>query len=271
MQIFERLSIAVRHSSWLGQADWLWNKVRPHYDQLLALLAHSGLERNINGTDLIRVLSQFRGVSEIYEPEVWTHFMSSVRPGDTIADVGAYIGLYTIALAKRVGASGKIVAFEPTPKTFAALKAQVELNGVSNQVELIQSAVGIQDGSVSFEADKASQACISRVPTHCAQTVQCLRLDTVFADRHLDILKIDVEGYEEDVLKSGVNLLSDNQRSPRIIYIEVHPYAWPAVGTTCGSLLSFLNRCQYQVLSLDGQVVKQINHWGEVIAYKNSA
>jgi hypothetical protein len=96
-------------------------------------------------------------------------------------------------------------------------------------------------------------------------------LDTIFPDRRLDILKIDVEGYEEDVLKGAVRLLSDSQRSPRVIYIEVHPYAWSALGTTCESLLSFLDRCQYQVLSLDGQAVKQINYWGEVIAYKKYA
>ena len=270
MQTIEKLSIALRHSSWLEKADWLWDRVRPYYDKLVALLSHNGLKRNINGTDLIKVLPQFRGVSEIYEPEVWKHLMAQVKPGDTVADVGAFIGLYTVALAKRVGSSGTIVAFEPDPKNFTALKAQVELNGVSKQVDLIQSAVGIQDGSVAFEADKASESRISRVLTNSTQMIECVCLDTIFPDRRLDILKIDVEGYEEDVLKGAVRLLSDSQRSPRIIYIEVHPYAWPAVGTTCESLLGFLDRCQYRVLSLDGQVVNQINSWGEVVAYKKN-
>src|SRR5438128_9459358 len=114
--------------------------------------------------------------------------MACVQPGDTIVDVGAFIGLYTIALAKRVGPSGKVVAFEPDPDNFTALKAHVELNNVSDRVELIQAAVGTQDGATSFETGKASESHISAVPANGTQMVRCVRLDTVFVNRHVDIL-----------------------------------------------------------------------------------
>lgn len=100
--------------------------------------------------------------------------------------------------------------------------------------------------------------------------VRCVRLDTIFANSNVDILKIDVEGYEEGVLQGGINLLSDGKRSPRVIYIEVHPYSWKAVGTSSESLLNLFGRCNYRVYCLDGQSVKQIKSWSKIVAYKNN-
>ena len=105
MHVLERWSIALRHSSWLDRADWLWDCVRPQYEKLMVLFGQNGLERIVNDTDPILVLPRFRRVTEAYEPKVWKHLMAQVQPGDVIADVGAFIGLYTIALAKRVGQS----------------------------------------------------------------------------------------------------------------------------------------------------------------------
>jgi FkbM family methyltransferase len=213
---------------------------------------------------------RFRGITEIYEPEVWNHLMAEVQPGDIVADVGAFIGLYTIALAKRVGSSGKVVAFEPDPVNFAALKAHVELNGVSDWVELIQAAVSAQDGFVSFQTGRASESHISQVSGNGTRMVRCVRLDTIFSDRELDIIKIDVEGNEEEVLKGALNLLQDYRRSPRAIYIEVHPYAWPAIGSSSASLLALLAECNYRGFTLDGRRLEQIERYGEIVAHRCS-
>jgi FkbM family methyltransferase len=245
---------------------WLWDWVRPHYNGVIALLGRSGLERTINGTDRILIYPRFRQVSETYEPQVWNHLVAQVRPGDVVADVGAFIGLYTVSLAKRVGPFGRVVAFEPDPENFTALKAQVELNRVSDRVELIQAAAGVQNGTVPFEVGRASESHVGLGSENGARTVQCVRLDDVFADRRLDIIKIDVEGYEEEVLKGSARLLQDDSRRPRAIYIEVHPYAWPATGTSSESLLGFLSRCNYQVVSLNGQTIEQIDSYGEIVA-----
>jgi FkbM family methyltransferase len=268
MHVLERLSRALRHSPLLKNADWLWGVVRPQYNRLITFMGKDGLVRVINGTDTIRVLPKFRDVSETYEPEVWHHLMAHVKPGYVIADVGAYIGLYTIALAKRVAPAGKVVAFEPSPATFNILKDQVLLNAVYDYVESIPAAVGAQEKLVAFNVNRDTQSHIIENPTIDAEIVQCRTLDSVFVGRYLDILKIDVEGYEEEVLKGGIELLQDAHRSPKIIYIEVHPYAWWSIGTTSDSLLSLLKRCNYKVEFLNGQLVEKIDQYGEVIAYK---
>src|SRR5438105_15270730 len=108
MYLAEKLCTTLRHTSFLARADWLWNQVRPLYDQVLARTGQDGLERIINGTDRILVLPAFRSVTEVYEPDVWHTLMSEVRTGDVVADVGVYIGLYSIALAQHVGPEGRV-------------------------------------------------------------------------------------------------------------------------------------------------------------------
>lgn len=236
------------------------------------MLGKNGLKRTINDTDSILISVSLRNIPEAYEPEAWKHLMSQVQPGDIVVDIGAYIGLYTIALAKRIRPSGKVVAFEPDSKNFIVLKEHIELNGVSNLVDLIQAAVGTHDGLISFvHGDGINMGShISHVTTNTTQRVQCVRLDTIFNDKHIDILKIDVEGYEEDVLKGAVNLFKDNRLCPRIIYIEVHPYAWETVGTTSESMISLLTACSYRPSQLNGKTVKKIDSYCHVVAYKEN-
>ena len=89
-----------------------------------------------------------------------------------------------------------------------------------------------------------------------------------FGRARLDILKIDVEGYEERVIAGAKGLLEDGHRGPRAIFIEVHPYAWQATGTTSRSLLGMLEDCNYQIQDLAGKPVERIEEYGEVIAYR---
>lgn len=270
MHILERWCIAFRHNRWLDEADRLWNWMRPRYDRMMALFGRNGLERTINGSDRVLVLPRFRGISETYEREVWRHLMAQVRPGDVAVDVGAFVGLYTIALAKRVGPSGRVISFEPDPQNFTALKSHVELNGVSNRVELIRAAAGGKDALVSFLAGGGSESRIRYASAEGLQgnlqTVRCVRLDTILAGRHLDILKIDVEGSEAEVLEGAVNLLQDIHCRPRAIYIEVHPYAWKDAGTSSESLFSLLRGCGYGVFDLDRRQIERVEGYGEIVA-----
>jgi FkbM family methyltransferase len=259
----ERLCIRLRHTKWLSEADWLWDRVRAPYQQLIQRCARRGLERRINGTDTVRVLPEFRAVSETYEPEVWRRVMAEARAGDTIVDVGAFIGLYSVAVARRVGSQGKVVAFEPDTANFAALESHSRLNGVIN-AELVQAAVGNQDGVIAFEPGRASESRVS----HCRTdyVVPCVQLDTVFDRRRIDVLKIDVEGSEEAVLCGAARLLRDQYRRPRMIFIEVHPYAWPALGTSSDSLLDCLTSAGYTVSDVNSQPIATLDTYGEIIA-----
>ncbi len=271
MHPIEKLCVNLRHSPGLDGAEWLWSFVRPYYDCVVSFFGRNGIERNINGTDQILLSPKFRGVLEEYEREVWKSLMARIKPGDIAADVGAFIGLYSIALANRVGPFGKVFAFEPDAENFASLKAHVELNGVSDRIELFQMAAGNRFEGVPFQAGRGSESQIKSSFGEGMERIQCVKLDGVFANRNLDILKIDVEGYEEEVLLGGIDLLQDLSRRPRAIYLEVHPYVWPEIGTTSESLLNLLGRCHYRVFDLRGREIEQVDSYGEIVALADKA
>ncbi len=259
---------ALRNNRHIGRADWLWDPIRPFYDRVVHLFGRNGLERNINGSDLILVLPSLRNLTESYEPEVWGKMMAKVRPGDVIADVGAFVGLYTIAFANRVGSRGTVVAFEPDPANWALLQAQATLNCVSNRVQLVRAAVGSRDGSVPFSVFRSCESHIVGSGEQPQRLVDCVCLDSIFQKGKIDILKIDVEGHEEEVLKGATLVLQDRERAPRTIFVEAHPYAWAGVGTSSSSLLSLLAEHGYVSRDLSGQAVKEIKVWGHLIADK---
>jgi FkbM family methyltransferase len=265
MHPLEKFSIRLRHTYLGERANWLWCVLRPIYDFAVKTSAKSGLERIINGTDPLRVAPEFRQITEVYEPDVWARVMSAVTPGSVVLDVGAYVGLYTIALAQRTGPTGRVYSFEPDPQNCAVLRKHVELNNVSDRVEVHQLAVGDKDGFVPFSAGRDSQSFVgasSSVP----ETVRMTRLDTILPRDGIDVLKVDVEGFEENVLKGAEVLLSDNDRKPGTVFIEVHPYNWRLCGTTSDSLINRLTKSGYDVLDLKSQSVSTIDWYGEIIA-----
>ncbi len=266
MNVIEQVSIKLRHSPALAEAAWLWDLVRPTYDKTIALLGRKGLERNINGTDHMLVLPRFRGVSEVYEPDVWAALRAEVKPGDTVADIGSFIGLYTIALGKMVGPSGRVYAFEPNPENCDHIDGHLELNQLEDRVEVTRAALGDEDGTVPFDCTEGIQGHVSKSMNDKSSLVPCMRLDTFLAGRPVDVLKIDVEGYEELVLRGATELLGSPDRKPRAMFIEVHPYAWADLGVSSDSLLKLLAECGYEVHTLEGEPVQKIDRYGEIIA-----
>jgi FkbM family methyltransferase len=223
----------------------------------------------INGSDLVLLSHDLYQVPETYEPDVWRTLMAEVRHGDTVADVGASIGLYTIALAKRVGAKGQVYSFEPDPESFGRLSRNVALNRVSEQVRVFSCAVGEENGFLDFGSGRGTESSVVPTPSQSASRVQSVRLDTVFADKRLDLLKIDVEGFEEKVLRGAADLLRDSQRAPRSVFVEVHPFAWDQFGVSDQSLLGFLAQAGYHVRDLLGNSVEQIADYGVIIARRS--
>jgi FkbM family methyltransferase len=247
--------------------------VRPVYDRVLSLISgRSGLHRLINGTDEMYALPGVIG--EVCEPVVWHAMMSLVRPADTIADVGANCGVHTVAFAKRSGPSGKVFAFEPDSSNLVTLEAHVRINHLEDRVSVIKAAVGQSCGDVHFTklSDTISHVSLEgwRHPNAAREgedvIVPMVTLDSVFPDSRVDFIKIDVEGYEEPVLRGAQHLLADRARRPRAIVVEVHPFAWQAVGTTSDSLLALLTNAGYRVESIEGAPVTGIESYGHIIA-----
>ncbi|MFN2578329.1 MAG: FkbM family methyltransferase [Pyrinomonadaceae bacterium] len=247
----------------------MWNRVRPFYQNVLDRTAPGGILRRINGTDSILVAPSQRDINETYEPAVWRELMDEVQIGDTVADVGAYRGLYSIAIARRVGSVGRVVSFEPDSKNFSILETHIQLNRVGDTVQPIQAAAGAHMGAVFLSSNLGESHVVAHGQAGASEVI-CVTLDSIFASRKVDLIKIDVEGYEEHVIRGAKSLLADEYRSPRAIYIEVHPFAWQAFQSSSESLFELLQALNYQVLDLQNKPINHVNSYGEIVARKNT-
>lgn len=144
--------------------------------------------------------------------------------GGVFVDVGANVGTFALVMARQVGLSGKVVAIEPHPLTFARLAFN---HGASRatQVRLIQAAAGDSDGELMIETGGGNLGA-THVVTGPASTdaikVPSLRLTRILDEAgvgQVDSLKIDVEGFEDRVL---IGFFRDAPPSlwPRAVVIE---------------------------------------------------
>lgn len=125
--------------------------------------------------------------------------------GGTFVDVGANVGTFALVMARQVGPTGKVVAIEPHPLTFARLSFNHAASKAA-QVRLVQAAAGDSDGELMIESGGGNLGA-THVVTGTASTdaikVPSLRLTRILEEagvRQVDSLKIDVEGFEDRVL-----------------------------------------------------------------------
>lgn len=139
-----------------------------------------------------------------WEADVIRLIGDTVRPGMTVADVGANVGFHTVVLAQLVGEGGRVHAFEPFPQTVDLLRANVWRHGCGNVLVHAQ-AVSDRAGTVHISPDPAGRSGAKLAPAGIE--VRAVRLDDVLDAVPLGFLKVDVEGAEPLVLKGAVRLL----------------------------------------------------------------
>ena len=116
-------------------------------------------------------------------------------PETCVADIGAYTGDTLQMLLRWCGdAIGRVVAYEPDPVNFVRLEQYVSAlpAALRDRIECRQAAVGATAGTISFEPSGKPGTIMSGAGS---VTVPCIRLDDEFADRPVDYLKFDVEGF----------------------------------------------------------------------------
>lgn len=158
---------------------------------------------------------------EFSEAEV-ALFRALVKPGQTVLDVGANIGVHTLPLARLVGPSGKVLAFEPQRLVFYMLCGNVAQNNLDH-VHCFHAAVGETPGQISVpELDGAAEQNFGGLELSPTATppgitkVPLLRIDDLrLAVCHL--LKIDVEGMERQVLLGARETI---ERFRPLLYLE---------------------------------------------------
>jgi FkbM family methyltransferase len=145
-----------------------------------------------------------------YEQDLWSVVSRFVSPGDTCLDIGANVGAVTLFLAKTVGASGKVIGFEPGPAFFQRLKRNVDLNpDLKPVVELFNIGLADKEGVLHWAEDPEFPG-NAYMFGESGTEVRVLTLDAVLGGgklSRLDFIKVDVEGMEWEVLSGARNLI----------------------------------------------------------------
>jgi len=174
--------------------------------------------------DTADAMGRVLAVEGVWEPHVTAVFHARLSRGDVCVDVGANVGYYTLLAAELVGPEGHVYALEPAPRTHAALVANIELNGYAN-VTALCTAAGEAPGEAVLDGSAQSvRAAIRRTnddATGFRVPVQPVSSLVPAADvRRLRLIKIDVEGYELQVLR-GVEPLLEQGARPAVL-VELH-------------------------------------------------
>lgn len=177
-------------------------------------------------------------------------FRSVLQPGDTFLDVGANGGGMTALACRIVAKSGAVFAVEPQPHLAALVRQTIELNELDGRV--FETAAGDRDGVATLVVPlrRSGSATLSGGRGDRLD-VTVSRLDDLaseMGDRHVRLIKIDVEGHELAVLKGAEQLL---ERCRPTILFEFNPEALQAARHSGAELLSWLEERGYAFAEVD--------------------
>lgn len=148
------------------------------------------------------------GIREFEDVAFLLHFL---RPEDTFIDIGANVGVYTV-LAAGVR-QARVIAIEPVPDTYDAFLDNINLNRISRYVTAHNIGVAAQEGELRFSTVLGpTNHVLQEDEGGAAVTVPVKTLDTVTADSSPALIKIDVEGFEQEVLQGGGGWSYQTQR-----------------------------------------------------------
>jgi len=148
----------------------------------------------------------YTGLHEFNDMGFLLHFL---RNEDTFYDVGANVGSYTL-LASGVCRS-KTIAFEPVPATCSILKNNIKLNRLENLVTIENKGVGSKDGELYFtnSEDTTNHIVLEKPKEQNTILVPVVNLDQYYPTSKPSLIKIDVEGFETEVLNGMDKSLKD--------------------------------------------------------------
>jgi FkbM family methyltransferase len=207
---------------------------------LRALYSRSGLPWNVHD-EVVRIHPSVRHlVPHEPEPALFHFLRDTIRPGDVVLDVGAFVGIYAVLEARWSAPTGRVVAFEPTPSSVEIARRHIEWSGASDRIELIEAAVSDRASRATFhqydsEAMPYVNSLVRAVDTNAESVkheVEVVTIDSVCRRLNVvpTVIRMDVQGAEIHALRGARETIRAATRLS--IVAEMHPQCWPGFGVT---------------------------------------
>lgn len=156
------------------------------------------------------------GLHEFNDMGFLLHFL---RENDLFVDIGANVGSYTILASAQIGANS--IAIEPIPSTYKNLTQNIYVNNIEAKVQSHNIALGSENGEISFTSSLDTMNHVSNEKSDNDIIVTVSTLDNILKDKSVPaLIKIDVEGFETEVLKGASLTLKDERLKAIIIELN---------------------------------------------------
>ena len=177
-----------------------------------------------------------------------------------VLDLGANYGYYSFFASAKTGSGGRVYAFEPNREAFSELQRQLPPSKYGNVI-MRNTAVSDASGISSLHIDPSYTESGSLYPlpesaNAVAVEVECVALDDVIHEDHVDVVKIDVEGNEVKALRGMTRILDNNPSI--VLYLEINPERLEAADTNVGELLDLLSGHRFELYAIDDRTGKLI-------------
>jgi len=260
--LFERLVIGlVRNTSLRGRnrlAAALYPPSRSAKRYMQGVMRRGdGLLMHLDSRNHIDWVTIFRGG---FEPELTSLLQRWLGPGSVFVDVGANIGCHVLTAGSAVGETGIVLAFEPNPSVRDVLEGNIRLNGFDGRTRVHGCALGrsasrqvlrVPRADTPEGANMGLASLVALKSDFDAVEVAVEPFDSVFDATGLsrcDVVKIDVQGYESEVLAGMTSVLS--RFRPKVIF-EWEAWAWAQAGADFPTVIQFFSGMGYAVFKLD--------------------
>ena len=203
------------------------------------------------------VLSKTVAFTGSWQPDETKFFKNIVSSGMTIIDVGANIGYFTMLFSKLTGPTGRVIAFEPNPRSYSILEKNIRSSSSQNVI-LVKKAVSDYSGTTKLFLSQCNPTDNRIFNSSIYETdddretidVQVMTLDEYVQDMKVDILKIDVQGAEMMVINGALQTIMNN-RDLQII-VEFWPIGLSSNGIKPMQFLKNLENLGFYIYDLNG-------------------
>jgi FkbM family methyltransferase len=182
-------------------------------------------------------------VNEVFAKNIYEKY-HRLRDSDNVVDVGANIGCFSLKACREVGNKGKVISLEPATSNFKLLAMNIAVNRYNRICTMLKVALGSTTGTALLKIYKKGGAntFLERndgQKATCYEHVEVRSLDSIISQfrTRVDFLKIDVEGYEMEVLRGSSKILSDYHP---VIVLEAHSF-----GPSPEEIASYLSNWGY--------------------------